>query len=69
MAIFFQYETINRLLLAENSTEIFYDLVDMHSIFACQSGPHFLGHLPVRGRKSTSESEFGLQRHDPRSSS
>ena len=51
MAIFVPYETINGLFLAENSTEIFDDLVNMHTAFACQSSPHFLGCLVVGDRK------------------
>ena len=57
MAILVPYETINGLFLAENSTEIFDDFVNVHSAFACQSSPHFLGCLVVGDRKPTSKSE------------
>src|SRR5262249_49492966 len=58
MAISVPCETINGLFLAEDSTEIFDDLVNMHSAFACQSSPHLFGCLVVGDRKPRFESEL-----------
>src|SRR5262245_35227461 len=58
MAVSVPCETINGLFLAEDSTEIFDDLVNMHTAFACHSSPHFLDCLVVGDRKPRFESEL-----------
>jgi hypothetical protein len=58
MAILIPYEAINSLFLAENSTEIFDDIVNVHAPFACESSLYFLNRLAVTRSKPTSEPEL-----------
>ena len=55
MAIFVPYKTINGLFVAENSTEIFDDVVNVHAPFACKPTPYLLNRLAVSRRKPMSE--------------